>query len=269
MVTVAIAVVEPAASAAVSVKVVVAVGLTLVEPLAAVEENVPGVMAMVVAPVVAQISALLDPAVMLAGLATKELMVGRLGGGIMVTVVAAVVEPTALVAVSVKVVVAVGLTLVEPLDAVEVKAPGVMAIVVAPVTAHAKVLFAPELMRAGFAAKEAMEGDGPFPGEESGKIAPQPARPAKANGTRTNEQRLILIFRLRRNPSVKRALADRVTMSIHEPINPRYGLEPKLAKLGKTWRTWPSERPNQRARVPAYWSTAVVGMSRPAPTSLA
>jgi hypothetical protein len=132
---------------------------------------------------------------MLAGLATKELMVGRLGGGIMVTVVAAVVEPTALVAVSVKVVVAVGLTLVEPLDAVEVKAPGVMAIVAAPVTAHAKVLFAPELMLVGFAIKDVIELDWPFPRPEAGKIAPQPARPAKANGIRTNEQRLILIFR--------------------------------------------------------------------------
>jgi hypothetical protein len=35
-------------------------------------------------------------------------------------------------------------------------------------------------------------------------------------------------------------------------MKPRYGLDPKLAKLGKTWRNCPSEVPNQRARVPAY-----------------
>jgi hypothetical protein len=81
--------------------VVVAVGLTLVEPLAAVEVKVPGVMTMLVAPLVAQLSVLLVPEVMLVGLAIKELMVGRLGGGITVTVAVAVTEPVALVAVSV------------------------------------------------------------------------------------------------------------------------------------------------------------------------
>ena len=48
-------------------------------------------------------------------------------------------------------------------------------------------------------------------------------------------------------------------------MNPRYGLEPKLPKFGKTCLIWPSDSPNQRARVPAYWSTEVVGISRPAP----
>ena len=59
---------------------VVAVGLTLVEPLADVDVNVPGVMAMLVAPVVAQLSVLLEPEVMLVGLAVKEVMVGLLNG---------------------------------------------------------------------------------------------------------------------------------------------------------------------------------------------
>lgn len=55
---------------------VVAVGLILVEPLADVEVNVPGVMAIVVAPVAAQLSALLVPEFMVVGFAAKELTVG-------------------------------------------------------------------------------------------------------------------------------------------------------------------------------------------------
>jgi hypothetical protein len=44
-----------------------------------VDVNVPGVIAILVAPVVAQLIMLLEPDVMLAGLAVKELMVGLLG----------------------------------------------------------------------------------------------------------------------------------------------------------------------------------------------
>ena len=46
---------------------VVAVGLTVVEPLADVVVNVPGVMAMLVAPVVEKESVLAEPDAMLAG----------------------------------------------------------------------------------------------------------------------------------------------------------------------------------------------------------
>jgi ribose/xylose/arabinose/galactoside ABC-type transport system permease subunit len=60
--------------------VVVAVGLTLVVPLADVDVNVPGVMAILVAPVVAQLSVPLEPEVILVGLAVKELMMGLLDG---------------------------------------------------------------------------------------------------------------------------------------------------------------------------------------------
>jgi len=80
--------------------VVVAVGLTLVEPLADVDVNVPGVMAMLVAPVVAQVSVLLEPEAMIEGLAVKELMAGLLGA-FTVTVTVEVAEPEALVAVNV------------------------------------------------------------------------------------------------------------------------------------------------------------------------
>jgi flagellar biosynthesis protein FliR len=79
---------------------VVAVGLTLTEPLAAVEVKVPGAMAMLVAPVTDQLSVLLEPTVMLVGLAIKELMVGLLAA-FTVTIAVDVTEPVALVAVSV------------------------------------------------------------------------------------------------------------------------------------------------------------------------
>ena len=79
---------------------VAAVGLTLVEPLAEVEVKVPGVMAILVAPVVAQLRVLLEPEVMLAEFAVNELMVGLFAVAT-VTVSVDMVEPAALVAVSV------------------------------------------------------------------------------------------------------------------------------------------------------------------------
>jgi hypothetical protein len=80
--------------------VVVAVGLTLVEPVADAEVNVPGVIAMLVAPVVDQSNVLLEPEAMLGGVAVNEEMVG-LVAALTVTVTVDVVEPVALVAVSV------------------------------------------------------------------------------------------------------------------------------------------------------------------------
>jgi hypothetical protein len=80
--------------------VVVAVGLMFVEPLADVDVNVPGVMARLVAPVVAQLNVLLEPEVILVGLAVKELITGLLTV-FTVTVSIDVVEPAALVAVRV------------------------------------------------------------------------------------------------------------------------------------------------------------------------
>jgi len=66
--------------------------------------NAPGVMAMLVAPAVAQSSVLLEPVGMLLGLAVKELIVGLLGGlpaALTVTVTVDVADPAAFVAVSV------------------------------------------------------------------------------------------------------------------------------------------------------------------------
>lgn len=96
----AVAVLEPVVLVAVSEYVVVAVGLTLVEPLAEAEVNVPGVMAIPVAPLVAQLNMLLEPDVMFAGLAVNAVMVG-LAAVFTVTVSVDVTEPVALVAVSV------------------------------------------------------------------------------------------------------------------------------------------------------------------------
>jgi hypothetical protein len=76
---------------------VVAVGLTVVEPLAEVDVNVPGEMAMLTAPVVLHARVLLPPDSMLAGLAVKEVIFGL----VMVTVALAVDEPEELAAVSV------------------------------------------------------------------------------------------------------------------------------------------------------------------------
>lgn len=64
------------------------------------EVNVPGVMAIDVAPVVVQLNVLLEPEAMLPGLAEKELMVGLLAA-VTVTVSVDVTEPAALVAISV------------------------------------------------------------------------------------------------------------------------------------------------------------------------
>jgi hypothetical protein len=65
-----------------------------------VEVNVPGVMARLVAPLVAQLNLLLAPEVILEGLAVKELIVG-LPVVFTETVSINVAEPAALVAVSV------------------------------------------------------------------------------------------------------------------------------------------------------------------------
>jgi hypothetical protein len=82
--------------------VVVAVGLTLVEPLAEVEVKEPGVTAMLVAPLVDQFSVLLEPELMLVGFAVKELIVGLLELlEFTVTVTVDVLEPEELVAVRV------------------------------------------------------------------------------------------------------------------------------------------------------------------------
>jgi len=133
--------------------VVVAVGLTFVEPVADVDMKFPGVIAILVAPLVAQLSVLLDPAARLVGLAVNALIIG-MAGGLTVTVKVEVVAPAALVAVRVYVVVAVGLNVVEPVADADVNVPGVMVILVAPLVDQFSVVLAPELMFVAAAIKE-------------------------------------------------------------------------------------------------------------------
>ena len=147
---------EPAELVAVSVYVVVAVGLMVLDPLADADVNVPGVIATVVAPVVAQLNVLVPPTLMLVELAVKELIKGN--AACTATVTAAFTEPAALVAVSVYVVVAVGLTALEPLADADVKVPGVIVIAVAPVVIQLNVLVPPTLMLAELAVKDLIRG---------------------------------------------------------------------------------------------------------------
>ena len=186
MLTCAVAVDEPEALVAVNVYVVVAVGLTVVEPLADADVNVPGVMAIVVAPDVTQLSVLLDPELMPAGLAVKELITG-FPDVLTLTTAVAVTEPVVFVAVNVYVVDAVGLTVVEPVVDVDVNVPGAMAIVVAPDVAQLSVLLAPELMVAGDAAKEVMAGSEPLP-EGPVEAPPQFNSPTQAERMRSRAQ---------------------------------------------------------------------------------
>jgi hypothetical protein len=130
---------------------VVADGETAVEPLAVEDVNPPGLIAMLVAPLVAQFSVLLAPALILAGLAVKEVIVGSVVGATTVTVAAAVTEPALLVAVSVYAVVTDGDTLVEPLAAADVNPPGLIAILVAPLVLQLSELLVPAVMLEGLA----------------------------------------------------------------------------------------------------------------------
>lgn len=79
-------------------------------------------------------------------------------------------------------VVAVGLTLVEPVADVEVNVPGVIATLVAPVVDQLSVALTPESMLVGFAANEVIVGIGPLPLDEV-DVPPQLASPAKASRT--------------------------------------------------------------------------------------
>jgi hypothetical protein len=130
----------------------VADGDTVVEPLAAVDVNPPGLMVMPVTPPVTQLRVLLAPALMLEGLAVNEVIVGFVpSDAVTVTVAVLVTEPVLLVAVSVYAVVADGDAVVEPLAATEVNPPGLIAMLVAPLVAQLRVVLAPALIPEGLA----------------------------------------------------------------------------------------------------------------------
>lgn len=83
-------------------------------------------------------------------------------------------------------VVAVGLTLIDPLAAVDVNVPGVIAIVVAPDDVQLSVLPPPGLMLDGLAAKAEIAGIAPFPVDEFDDPEPQPLSPAQPARMMTN-----------------------------------------------------------------------------------
>ena len=82
-------------------------------------------------------------------------------------------------------VVAVGLTFVEPLADAEVNVPGVMAMPAAPDTAQPSALLVPEPMLGGSAVNDEIVGTAPVPeGEPDGVVEPQPANPAQTRKMR-------------------------------------------------------------------------------------
>jgi hypothetical protein len=170
--------------------VVVACGLTLVFPLADVDENVPGVIVMLVAPVVAQLSVLAPPGAIVEGLAVNEVIDGALGTfvPVTVTVAVAVAEPAAFVAVSVYVAVADGLKDVEPVAEVDAKFPGVMVTLVAPEVVQLSVVLAPETMLAGLAEKDAMVGAGVCVRGPVDVPFPQPTGPTQIDRSKATSQ---------------------------------------------------------------------------------
>jgi len=118
-----------------------------------VEVNVPGVIDTLVVPAVDHFSEVLVPAIMIAGFAVNELILSC-AGVTTVTVSVAVFDPFAFVAVSLYAVVAVGLTLTDPIAEPDEKPPGLMAMLVASVVSQASVLLVPSRIFGGLALNE-------------------------------------------------------------------------------------------------------------------
>jgi hypothetical protein len=135
---------------------------------------------MPVAPLVDQFSVLFAPDVIVAGLAPNELITGL--PPVTVTVRFEVDDPAEFVAVSVYIVVAVGLTFIEPLEDLDVNVPGVTETLVAPVADQLSVVVAPEFTDVGLAAKEVMLGMAPVP-EAGFDPPPQFKKAAQADKT--------------------------------------------------------------------------------------
>lgn len=78
-----------------------------------------------------------------------------------------------------------GLTDVEPLADVEVKVPGAMAMLVAPVTDQLRMLLAPEVRVVGLAVKEVIVGAEALPEDElEGIVEPHPSMPTQISKMR-------------------------------------------------------------------------------------
>src|ERR1700685_3232143 len=79
--------------------------------------------------------------------------------------------------------------LVVPLADADLNVPGVMATLLAPVTAQLSVLLAPEFMLVGFAEKELIVGAEPFPENE---LVPHPTSPTQTARMRSTAERCSL-----------------------------------------------------------------------------
>lgn len=157
---------------------------------------------MLVAPLVDQLNVLLEPEAILAGFAANELIVGLLCA-FTVIVTVAVTDKVAFVAVSVYVVVAVGLTLVVPVAEVEVRFPGEMLMLVALLVDQLNVLLSPALTLVGLAANEAIVGADP-PGGSLDPTVPQPANPAQLHSAKSAKANTLGNNREGRESSVDR-----------------------------------------------------------------
>jgi hypothetical protein len=113
------------------------------------------------------------------------------------------------------VVVEVGLTLVEPLAELDVKLPGAMAIVVAPLVDQLSVLPAPELMLVGLAVNEAIEGFAVLFPDAPVDAPLQPENPTHANRTNSSAERFAIE---NREPRFNRLLRGEFATSIACPF---------------------------------------------------
>jgi hypothetical protein len=113
----------------------------------------------------------------------------------------------------------VGVTLVEPLAELDVKLPGAMAIVVAPLADQFSVLLMPELRLVGLAVNEAMEGFVPLGPDDPVDAPPQPSNAAQSNRTNSSAERLAVE---NRDPKCSLFPRREFTTSIACPFKPAH-----------------------------------------------
>ena len=116
-------------------------------------------------------------------------------------------------------VVDVGLTLVEPPAELDVKLPGVMAIVVAPLADQVTVLLAPELMLVGLAENEVIEGFEVLFPDDAVDAPLQPANPTQTDRTNISAQRVAIEIG---KPSFHLFLRGEFATSIACPFEPAH-----------------------------------------------
>lgn len=112
-----------------------------------------------------------------------------------------------------------GLTVVEPLADVDVKVPGAIEMLFAPVTVQLSVVLAPELRLVGLAVKEVIPGSEVPEDEVDSVVEPQPASPIQATGIRTSAQRF---NPEERSLKLSPVLQNKVAESMRAPVRCRH-----------------------------------------------